>query len=211
MPPITTRPRWGAITAFLPVTTLVGGLNTVISNVGVAIQIYPGAWAQRVTQIGWRIDLAPDVTPFTLASPIRWRVFIGQGQVPDDISAFQQQAFGATNPPGARLEIPFLRGGSTSIAMLHDEWLDFGCGAPGLNKLFTRDFADGGPSVAANAFLCAILCPLIDAQFPITTSPNPTPAFAQMTLEMWGTSATAGAFAGDPFSSGGKEPSYPRF
>jgi hypothetical protein len=176
--------------------------------VGIAIQVSPAAWAQRVTKLGWRVDLAPDVPVGTFVSPIRWRVLVIQGQVPPDITSLQQQAYG---PAGARLDIPAQLANGAPFPILHDEWLDFGLGAPGLNQLFLREFTDGGPAADPNAYMSAILCPLIDKAYPLT-APNAAPfPSAQMTLELWGTSATAAAFGGSPSTAQAGQASLPRY
>jgi hypothetical protein len=199
---------WGVSAAQLPVGQLSGGLNAVIPNVGLVIQIPPSGFAQRVAKLGWRIDLAPDQPVGTLVSPTRWRVTIVQGQI-QDVTAWQTQAFGAA---AARLDIPKNYGNSAPLPVLHDEWLDLSSGAPGLNVLFTRDFADAGPSVDPTAYLSALLVPLIDAAFP-ATPPNPAAnqPSAIMTLELYGTTATAGAFGGPAGAAAASQPSLPRY
>jgi hypothetical protein len=199
---------WGVSSILNAVGQLTGGLNAVVPGVGQVITIPPSGFAQRVTKLGWRVDLSPDQPAGTLVSPIRWRVTIVQGSVVD-LTAWQAQAFGAT---AARLDIPKFIAGGAPFPILHDEWLDFGLGAPGLNLMFMRDFADGGPSVDPDSFLSAFITPLIDSAFP-ATAPNPAnnQPNAQMTLELWGTTATAGAFGGAPGAAAQQAPSLPRY
>lgn len=207
MAQISTANRWGVQSLFAAVGSIAGGVNSVVRNIGVAIQISPTQWSQRVTKLGWRVDLSPDQPVGTLVSPTRWRVVIIQGQVPADVSAWQQQAYG---PNGARLDIPSQLANGSPFPILHDEWLDFGLGAPGLNVLFLREFADGGPTIDPDTYLSALLIPLLDSAY-ATTPLNPAAPNAQMTLELWGTSATAGAFGGSPTAQSSSQPSLPRY
>lgn len=199
---------WGVNSAFLTVGQLTGGLNAVVPGVGLVITVAPTQFAQRVTSLGWRIDLAPDQPPGTLVSPVRWRVTIVAGVV-TDLTAWQAQAFGAT---AARLDIPKFQGNGAPLPVLHDDWLDLSAGAPGLNSFAQRTWADGGPAVDPSTFLSALLTPLIDSAYPLT-APNPAanqPA-AQMYLELYGTTATAGAFGGSPGAAAQTQPSLPRY
>ena len=195
---------WGTASAFSQVTIPVAGVNTVMRNVGIAIQIAPGAGV-RISKLTWRVDLAPDVAVGTVVSPVRWRLVVFEAPLPADIGLLQVQAFAS---PAARPDIPQNVGAGAPVPIWYDDWLDFGAGAPGLNAIASRDFPDGGPSAGPTDFLTALLCPILDPSI----APAPLGAAnAMMTLGVYGTGAGPEAFGG---SSGGPittEPSMPRF
>jgi hypothetical protein len=190
---LSTKAGFGVQTALFPVTTSVAGpINTVIRNVGVAIQNVAGASPMRITKLSWRVDLAPDVPAGTVNVPVRWRLFICSGIIPQDIGVYQQQAF----PTGSHPEVPANTAASTPNPLLWDAWLDFSAGDPGLNRLASEDWADSGPTVAGGETVSAILCPILDS-----TMPNVLlgAANAQVTLALSGMSFAqpVGAAGGD--------------
>lgn len=194
---------WGLTSAFQQVTLPAGGVNVVSRNVGIAIQIPPGA-AIRVSKLAWRVDLAPDVAVGTVVAPVRWRLMVVEAPVPSDIGLLQNQAFA---PSGARLDIPQNVGNGASVPVWWDEWLDFSAGAPGLNVIAERVFPDGGPSADPSSFLTAMLFPLLDT----TIAPAPLGAAnAMMTLGLFGAGADAAAFGGSSGTST-TQPSLPRW
>lgn len=201
--PVSLKNGWGLMSAFLPVSANVGGVNKVTGNVGTAIQVIAGGGPIRLTKFAYRVDLAPDVVVGTVDSPTRWRVVVLAGQLPQDISSFQSQAFGAGSHP----EIPQNISSGAPLPVLYDIWLDFAANDPGLNGLAEIDFADGGPAVAAGDTLTILLTPILDqniGQALLGTSN------AMMTLLAYGTgvsqNATGGAGTGDTGSR-----SLPRF
>ena len=195
------RSSWGIHSQFTAVTKVVAGVNTVIQNVGVAIQI--SGMTVRLTKLGWRVDIAPDVVAGTVVGPVTWRLVVFNAPLPQDIGILQLQAFAT----GARPEIPLdVQGVGAPVSILHDEWLDLSKGSPGLNGLGTREFPDAGPTVTD--FLTILLCPILDAQ---QSQAIVGAANAMMTVEAWGTSATAGAFGGIPGAPAPTQPSMSRF
>lgn len=150
---------WGMQAALLPVTKVVGGVNTVVSNVGVALSIVAGNAAIRLTKLSWRVDLAPDVPAGTVNVPTRWRVLVIGGPLPPDVSLYQLQAY----PTGAHPEIPATTAAQSANPILWDEWLDFSAGDPGLNSLASVDWADAGPRVSSTETLNCLLIPILDA------------------------------------------------
>jgi hypothetical protein len=199
--PVSNRSSWGIHSLFNPVTSVVAGVNTVIRNVGVAIQI--SGQVVRLTKLGWRVDIAPDVVAGTVVGPTTWRVVVFNAPLPQDVGLLQQQAFAA----GARPEIPnAVSGVGSPLAILHDEWLDFSKGSPGLNGLGTREFPDAGPTVTD--FLTVLLCPILDAQ---QSQAIVGAANAMMTIEAYGTAADGGAFGGAIGSGAPTSPSLSRY
>lgn len=212
MPQISTNNRWGQTALFGQAGTVIAGANAVVGNFGLAIQISPSG-GQRLTKLGWRVDLMPDIPAGTSVAPTVWRVVVIAAQVPQDITILQTQAFPTAGLP--RPEIPAVRGGGAPFPILHDEWLNL-AGAPpvngnGLNSLALREFPDAGPVVDAQSYLSVILCPIIDANF-ATLALNTIQPNAQLLLEAWGETATAAAFGGAPGAQSIQgAPSLPRF
>lgn len=200
--PVSSRNGWGFKSAFAPVTkSAAGPVNTVLPNVGVAIQIVASA-AIRITKLAFRVDLAPDVAAGSVISPVRWRTIILLGQLPQDVSAFQAQAFGGA---AAHPEIPKNLSDGTPIPTLWDIWSDFSAGDPGLNRLAEIDFSDAGPSVAEGETMSILLTPILDT----LSNALAGDANALMTLGAYGTGQGANA----PGASGGGQEygSLPRF
>lgn len=179
--PVSARNGWGFITQQFPVTKVAGGINVVVSNVGVAISVV-AAGTVRLAQILYRVDLAPDVPVGTASVPVLWRLFVVIGTLPPDLSAFQAQAF----PAGSHPEVPLLTAAGSPLQILHDEWLDFSNGDPGLNQIAQVQLPDGGPTVNKNDQLNVILMPIIDANLPAAPLGA---ANAVVSLAAWGTGA----------------------
>lgn len=199
--PVSTRSNWGIHSLFNPVTKVVAGVNTVIQNIGVAIAIQ--GQTVRLTKLAWRVDIAPDVAAGTVVGPVTWRVVVFQAPLPPDIGLLQTQAFAT----GARPEIPNAASGvGAPVNILHDEWLDFSKGSPGLNGLGTREFPDAGPTVTD--FLTVLLCPILDTQ---QSQAIVGAANAMMTIEAYGVGAGGEAFGGAPGSVAPDNPSLSRF
>lgn len=159
MPPLSSS-GWGSWAGFQPVTSSdAGPVNKVLGNVGLALQLQAGAGPIRISHLGWRVDLAPDVAVGTVNAPVRWRVCVLNDQLPQDISAFQVQAY----PNFAHPEIPAKVGPLASPSVLFDRWLDFSNNDPGLNAVAVVDLADAGPSVASGRTMTVLLIPIIDA------------------------------------------------
>jgi hypothetical protein len=195
--PVSSRNGWGFKSAFAPVTaSAVGPVNTVLGNVGVAIQIVAGS-AIRLTKLAYRVDLAPDVAPGTVIAPVRWRTIVLLGQLPQDVSIFQAQAFGGA---AAHPEIPKNLSDGTPIPTLWDIWSDFSAGDPGLNRLAEVDFSDAGPSVSQGETLTILLTPIIDT----LSNALAGAANALMTIAAYGTGEGADA----PGASGGGSSDY---
>lgn len=188
---VSSRNGWGFKSAFAPVTNSAAGpVNTVLGNVGVAIQIV-AASAIRLTKLAFRVDLAPDVAVGTVIAPVRWRTIVLLGQLPQDCTIFQLQAF----PAGAHPEIPKNLSDGTPIPTLWDVWSDFSAGDPGLNRLAEIDFSDAGPSVSQGETLSILLVPIID----VLSNALAGNANALMTIGAFGTGLGANA----PGASGG--------
>jgi len=199
---VSTRNGWGLQTAQFAVSQVVGGQNTVIPNVGVAVSVVPNG-SVRLAKLLYRVDLAPDVAIGTVAVPVLWRLFAIPGTLPPDLSAYQQQAFAV----GAHPEIPKLFGGSSPQPLLLDVWLDFSAGDPGLNRLAPIEFPDAGPSTSET--LNIVLMPIIDANF-LTTAPVGV-AQAIATIMAFGTGVTVNP-QGSSYGAGGDGArSLPRF
>lgn len=189
MPPlnqVAQQSGFGAWTGFGPVTNgAASPNNAVLGNVGIARSIISGGAPIRITHIGYRVDLAPDLAAGTVNVPLRWRLVVLADKLPSDITAFQQQAFAA----GAHPEIPADLAVSASPQILLDRWLDFGAGDPGLNQVAVIDLADAGPVVAGNgSTITVLLCPIIDANLSQTL---PGAANALLYLEVFGRSTDA--------------------
>jgi hypothetical protein len=159
------------------------------------------ATAIRLVKLGWRVDLAPDVPVASVNSPTLWRVVVFRGQLPQDITQLQLQAF----PSGAASGIPAVTEQNAAVSIIHDEWLNFANGDPGLNSLAFREFADAGPAVPANETMTILITPIIDANLGqgLVGAAN-----AQITIEAFGT-GDVGSSSGAG-NSGGLA-SLPRF
>lgn len=202
---VSARNGWGMQTAFNPVTSSVAGpINTVLGNVGVAVSIVASGAPMRLSKIFWRVDLAPDVPAGTVNVPVRWRLLVMAGQLPQDVTAFQRQAYAG----GAHPEIPDQTSGETPNPLLWDEWLDFAAGDPGLNQIAERDFADAGPGVAQGEFMSVLLTPIIDANIPQILLGV---ANASMVLGAYGLGVASGAAASGGIGGSGGSRSMPRF
>ncbi len=201
--PVSLKNGWGLMSAFLPVSSVVAGANKVTSNVGTAIQVIAGAGPVRLTKIAYRVDLAPDVVVGTVDSPTRWRVVVLAGQLPQDISSFQSQAFGAGSHP----EIPQNISSGAPLPVLYDIWLDFAANDPGLNELAEIDFADAGPTVASGDTLTILIAPILDANInqALLGTSN-----AMMTLVAYGTGVSQNPTGGAGTGEAGSR-SLPRF
>lgn len=142
------------------VTSVVLGANAVVPNAGVGVQIQALS-PSRLTTLRWRVDLSPDVPAGTTSVPTKWRVVVfSAASFPGDISGLQSQAY----PAGSHPEIPAQIGSGAPVTILHDEWLDFAQGDPGLNAIASRDWTGGGgPSAGDGNVLCVLLVPIIDA------------------------------------------------
>lgn len=202
---VSTKNGWGIHTALQTVSSVVGGVNVVTGNVGCAIVVQAGGGPIRLTSLGWRVDLAPDVAFGTAAGPVRWRVCVfTTAQIPTDVTALQAQGYANGNAPG----IPLAPGDLSSVPMLHDLWLDFSAGDPGLNVMAQQTFPDAGPSADQTSSLIILLTPILDAnlaQAPIAA------CNAQMTLSCFGTGVTVAPNGGVIGSGPQSGRSLPRF
>lgn len=151
---------FGVQSQLTPVTSVVAGANAVNSNVGCGIAVAAWQATARMSTLRWRVDLAPDVPGGSASVPVRWRVLVFRAQsLPGDVSGLQAQAY----PAGSHPELPLVQGSAAPVEILHDEFLDFSQGDPGLNELASREWNDGGPSASGGNFLCALIVPIIDA------------------------------------------------
>ncbi len=144
----------------LQVSSVVAGANAVIGNVGVAISVVAGNAPIRLTKLSWRVDLAPDVAAGTVSAPTRWRVFVVVGQLPQDLTSLQTQAY----PTGSHPEIPANTAAGSPLPMYWDVWLDFTAGDAGLNELVSEFWSDSGPTASQGETLNCVIVPVIDAQ-----------------------------------------------
>lgn len=202
---ISSKNGWGVQSALQAVTQVVAGVQSVIPNVGVGLQIVASSGPIRLSKLLWRVDLAPDIAAGTGISPVRWRIVVLGGAIPVDVSAFQKQAF----VNGARPEIPSYISNGTPVPVLYDAWLDFSTPvpSPGLNGLASEEFADSGPAVAGGSgnVLSALLVPILDGNLPQA----PLLAVnALMTIAAYGLGASAGVLGAGRASD---YPSIPRY
>src|SRR5215813_13758496 len=116
MAQIPTRNGWGATSSLLPVTTG-AGVNAVIPNSGIGVAIIAGDWPIRLSELAWRVDVAPDVAAGAVVGPTRYRVVVfAATQFPVDVSVWQAQAF----PAGSHPEIPSAQGIAAPYRILAD-------------------------------------------------------------------------------------------
>jgi hypothetical protein len=206
VPPIPTRNGWGVQASLVAVQSQPAA-NVVNSNVGIGAQVLADTTSIRLTEIGWRVDITPDVAAGVASGPTRYRVVVfATTTFPADVSVWQQQQF----PNGAHPEIPTAVGPSAPSRIIFDRWLDFANGDPGLSQVASQLFADAGPMVMKGDTLCAILVPILDAniaQLPL----GPSNAF--LYLEVWGRDCEAGYIgaAAQPLGGDFQAASVPRY
>ena len=197
--PLVTRPSWGNVTAFIQATQVVGGVESVVPNVGIAIVVPPQGRPTRLAKLAWRVDLSPDQVPGTVEQPDRWRVCVFQGPLPQDVTSMQTSA-AYQNVLG----IPQNNGQRAPVPVLWDEWLDATVSFPGLNAQFDRDFADSGPEVSGGEFMTIILVPIIWPMLQIAVGV----ATAQLSLSAFGTIGIGTGGPGGPDRGLGSLPRY---
>jgi hypothetical protein len=201
--PINAKGGWGFKTALVPVSQTQAGINVVQTDVGVAI-VVQAAGPIRLSKLMYRADLAPDVPAGSVSSPTRFRVVVLVGtQVPQSVSAWQAQDFGATaTHPEIATRSP--------LQVEFDAWLDFGAGDAGLNELAFVDFSDAGPYCPAGGAMVILFVPVIDSQMDQSIIPaNGTFANAQMTIAAYGLGEGGSPQGGSDGAQSGR--SLPRY
>lgn len=157
--PVNQRTGWGVVAGLLNTSRVDAGVESVERNVGVAIAVKaPPTNGVRLCRLEWRVDLAPNVAAGTVIAPDKYRLVVLQGELPQDITAYQNSA-GYTNEPS----IPTAIAGNSSLPVLHDQYLDANVSFPGLDILASESFADMGPVVPGNETLTILLTPIITA------------------------------------------------
>lgn len=190
------RNGWGVTSGLFQVSQVNAGVESVLLNCGLAIQIPPSATPKRITHLRWRVDLAPDVAAGSVIVPDKWRLGIFRGQLPGDITSFQASRNYVNEP-----SIPDV----TALEVLHDNYLDASVSFPGLDVMSEKGWSDGGPTVDAGDWLSILLCPLNVAL--AQSAVGIANAFAY--LEAYGTTSQASQQYGNGDSSDFK--SLPRW
>lgn len=199
--PVSAASGWGFGSTLQAATQVIGGVESVVPNIGIGRQIIAGGAPIRITKLSFRVDIAPDVPSGTVIGPTAWRLIAFAGALPSDVTDYQRQGF----PLGGFPAIPRNISAGAANTVIWDEWLDFAAGDEGLNKLVSRDFTGSGPSVGDNQTMSIVLIPILAA----LSQAHVGIANVMMTLGVFGEATAQNGANGNSLS--GNERSLQRF